>query len=294
MRGPIDVSAVIINYHGADWTMKCVASVLGCPDAASREVIVIDNGSDDGIRADLAERFPQVRVVLNNENIGYSRAGNQGRRLAQGRYIMTLDNDAVVLPGALDALVEYLDQHADVAMVSPRLLNPDMTDQATGRAFPTALHGLFGRKTLLTRLFPRNEISRKYLISANNRGEEPFDVDWVSTACVLARAEIVRAIEMDEQFFVYWVDADWCHMIKDAHWRIVCVPAARAVHDEHRGKGHTGRRAARSIVDFHRGAYRYYRKHHIRSRFTPLNAIAIAGLSLRTTLLLAQNALRKA
>lgn len=291
--GGVDVSVVIVNYRATDWTLRCVASVLDCGDACSREVIVVDNASGDGCADVMASQFPQVRTIVNGENIGYSRAGNQGRRVAAGRYVMTLDNDAVLLGGALDTLTTYLDQHPDVAMASPRLLNPDMSDQGTGRAFPSAIHGLFGRRTLLTRLLPGNRISRAYLISANNAGSEPFDVDWVSTACVLTRRDVAQSIEMDESFFVYWVDADWCRMMRQAGWRIACVPAARAVHDEHRGRGHTGRRTPRSIIDFHRGAYRYYRKHHIRSALDPRNALAIAGLSLRSAVLLVRNAWRK-
>lgn len=289
----VDISVVIVSYRATDWTLRCVESVLAPSGVCSREVIVVDNASGDGCADALASHFPEARIVINDVNVGYSKAGNQGRRLARGRYVMTLDNDAIVLPGALDALAAYLDQHPDVAMVSPRLLNPDMSDQGTGRTFPSAIHGLFGRNTLLTRLFPGNRISRAYLISAHNQGSEPFDVDWLSSACVLTRYDVAQSIEMDEAFFVYWVDADWCRRIKEAGWRITCVPTAHAVHDEHRGRGHTGRRKPRSIIDFHRGAYRFYRKHHIKSASDPRNAIAIAALSLRTAIMLIQNAFRK-
>ena len=292
MKSP-DVSVVIVNYRAKDWTLRCVDSVTNASDGCSREIIVVDNASGDECPEALNASFPEVRTVQNEENVGYSKAGNQGRRLALGRYVVTLDNDAIVVPGALDTLVRYLDANPDVAMAGPRLLNPDLSDQGTGRSFPNALSGVFGRTTLLTRIFPNNPVSKSYLISRNYDGTEPFPIDWLSTACVMTRSDVTREIEMDESFFVYWVDADWCRRIKDAGWDIMCVPEAKAIHDEHRGRGHTGRRTTRSIVDFHRGAYRYYRKHHIRSPFNPLRFVAIAGLSARTAVLLLRNSFKR-
>jgi GT2 family glycosyltransferase len=289
----VDVSIVVVSYQAKSWTLRCVESILANKGACCTEVVVVDNASTDGTVDELEYRFPQVEVIANRRNVGYSRAGNQGRRRAEGRHIVTLDNDALMLSGTVDTLCDYLDDHPEVGMVGPRLLNPDLSDQGTGRTFPTALHGVFGRNSLATRLAPHNRVSRSYLVSANYAGAQPFAVDWLSTACVMTRAVVAHEIEMDESFFVYWVDADWCRQIKAAGWQIMCVPDARAIHDEHRGRGRTGKRSTRSIVDFHRGAYRYYRKHHIRSVYDPMNAVAVAGLSARAAFMVSQNALRR-
>ena len=123
--------------------------------------------------------------------------------------------------------------------------------------------------------------------------QDPFEVDWVSTAAlVISRRAYETAGGLDEDFFVYWVDADWCARVKAANFRILAVPASHIIHDENLKAKRTARKSSRMIKDFHRGAYLYYRKNHATARFHPMALVAWVGLSLRAQLMILADYLR--
>jgi GT2 family glycosyltransferase len=191
----------------------------------------------------------------------------------------------------LEKLVLFLDSHPEAAVAAARLVYPDFSDQGAAKAFPTPINVLFGRRSPFTRLFPNNRYSRKYLVSRTHRSNEPFEVDWVSGACLMVRKKVLEEVGLlDEAFFMYWEDADLCFRIKQKGWKIFCVPEAKVIHYE--GKSTNRKSSNRLIIEFNKSVYRFYRKHHLRSSFEIMNLIAIIGLSLRALVLLGMNMIR--
>lgn len=294
MPTDIDLSIIIVNYNGGTLFELCLKSLREHPCSRSIEVIVVDNASVDGSDQCVAAWYPEAIMLRESVNLGLAKAFNKGLARARGRYLLSLDNDTVVLPGALDALLDFMDTQPRAGVAGSRLLNPDRTLQQTARRFPHPLNALFGRRSALTRWFPGNPFSRRYLMVDEQNLQAPYKVDWVSTAALLVRREVVAQVRgLDEDFFVYWVDADWCYRIHLAGWDVYCVPSSDVVHNENLKAGRRDRRKTRMILDFHRGVYRYYRKHHARHWWNPMRGIAWAGLSLRACVLIAHDEVRR-
>jgi len=288
-----ELSVVIVNYNGGKLLANCLSSLRDHPASCSMEIVVVDNASTDDSGRRVAEDFPEVRLARETTNLGLAKAINRGLRIVRGQYLLSLDNDTRVMAGALDALVDFLRDHPDAGAVGSRLYNPDQTPQRTARRTPGAMNAIFGRRSIVTKLFPNNRISRRYLMADQLDATKPFEVGWVSTAALMVRRDVLNtAGALDEDFFVYWVDADWCARIRRAGWAIYCEPRSAVIHDENlAGRGRRSRRRPRMVVDFHRGAYLYYRKNHAPGRFHPMAAVALCGLSLRAGAILAMDRL---
>jgi GT2 family glycosyltransferase len=232
--------------------------------------------------------FPDVRLIENKENVGFAKANNIGLEMARGDYVLLLNSDTKALEDAIPKMVTFLDTYPDVAVVSGRLVYPDFSDQGVARTFPTPMNAVFGRRSILTKLFPNNKYSRKYMVSRQNQSDKPFEVDWVSGACLMVRKEVLDEIGLlDDGFFMYWEDADLCYRIKQNDWKVFCVPEAVVIHYE--GKSSLGKNSSRLIIEFNKSAYRYYRKHHIKNLFGLKNLLAVSGLTARTLILLIGN-----
>ena len=204
--------------------------------------------------------------------------------------MVLLNGDAAPIGGALDTLVEFLDAHPGAGIAAPRLENPDGSDQGTARSFPTPAAALFGRRSPLTRAFPRNRFSTRDLSGKPVVDGEPFEIDWVSGACLMApRAVIDRVGRLDDSFFMYWEDADICRRVKQSGHAVWCVPAARVVHAE--GGSRRGWPAPQ-VRHFHRSAYRYYAKHHLTGPRLVLRPIAASALAGRAAMVIARDAVR--
>jgi len=285
----IQVSVVIPSFNTREVLLRALASFQQTVDGFPSEVIVVDNGSGDGSADAVAEKFPGVKLIRNAGNRGFARAVNQGLRAARGSYYLLLNSDTEMAGPFLGTLVRYLEAHPDVAVAAPRLLNSDGSDQGTARTFPTWSAYLFGRRSPLTRLWPQNPFSSRYLVGRHRQDPGSFDVDIVSAACMLVRAEAVRQIGLlDEGFFMYWEDEDWCRRFRRAGWRVCCVPSVSVVHHEGASSRLLRRRL---IVEMHRGAYRYFQKHHARGRWW-LAALVALALIVRAAALLAGDVVR--
>lgn len=280
-----DISVITVTYECRELLRPMLASLDGATRARAAEVIVVDNASSDGVVAMLRSDWPSVTVIEMGENAGFAKANNRGFAAARGRYVMLLNPDTVAHDGSLTALADFLDSDARAAVAAPRLLYPDLRDQGTARSFPTAAAALFGRRSVLTKLFPKNRWSRRYLSGRAQTGAAPFEVDWVSGAAMMVRRDAIDHVGgLDEGFFMHWEDADWCHRMKDAGHKVFCVPASRIVH--HEGGSRRGW-PPRQLRAFHEGAFRYYAKHHAPQWWNPLRYLAAAGLALRAGALIA-------
>ena len=279
-----DCSVIIVNYRTETQLGECLASLQRSLDGAALEVIVVDNSAS--LRgADFPARFPWARFVENRSNLGFARASNQGLRLARGRHLLLLNPDTVVPTGAVGTLIRYLDEHSDVGAVGPRLLNRDGTLQYSCRRFPGWHTIFFGRYSILTRLLPRNAVSRSYLYLDWDH-QSVAEVDWLTGACLMVRREVVESVGLlDEEYFLFVEDMDWCRRIRDAGLKIVYVPDATLMHHVGASRGPA---PPRVVWARHRGMFRYVRKHFGAPR--PLEALVGLGLLLKAGIEITLNA----
>lgn len=284
----MDLSAVVVTYHSRDCIADCLRSLERARGRLAMEVLVVDNASADGTPEVAQAAAPRARVVGTGGNLGYAKAVNRGIRESTGEFVLVLNPDCVVEPGALEALVGWLRAHPKCAIAAPRIKNTDGTVEYSARSFPTHLTFLFNRYSLATRLWPGNPWSRRYLLSDWDHASDR-SVDWVSGACMCVRRAAVEQVGgMDEFYFMFNEDVDWCHAMKRAGWSVDFVAAAEVTHHIGASKG---RVADRVILERHRGMIHYFRKYH---RTNPVvEALAAAFILLRARLMLAANAWRR-
>jgi GT2 family glycosyltransferase len=254
----LDLSIIIISWNVADLLAACLDSVLqNTPPSLQIEIIVIESGSKDHSVQMLKARFPQVNLIEYAENIGFVRGNNIGFKLAHGRHILLLNPGTEVVGNALNDMVTYLDQHPDVGIVGPHTLNTDGTTQSTRRRFPTLATGIF-EATWLQKFAPHSVLDRYYVKDQPDNGV--YEVDWVQGSALMARHELYNQFGgLDEGFFMYCEELDWCHRAKLAGWKIVYLGIAQIIH--HGGKSSEQIVAQRDIY-FHESKLRYFRKYH--------------------------------
>lgn len=252
-----DLSILVVNWNVRDLLRRCLQSILANLPACQLEIIVVDNGSTDGSVEMVRTEFPQVHLIANPDNRGFPVANNQGLAVARGRYVLLLNPDTEVVGNALETMVAFADAHPDVGVVGPMLLNPDGTVQSSRRRFPTLLTAVF-ESTWLQPYAPRRLLARYYVLDRPD--DEVQDVDWVTGAALMARREAIEQVgPLDEGFFMYSEELDWCRRFREAGWRVVYLPTARVIH--YGGKSSEQVLPARHI-HFQRSKIRYFRKHH--------------------------------
>lgn len=235
-RGPeLDVSVIIVNYNTRDYVLDCLESVYAQAGNVSFEVIVADNASQDGSCKAIRERFPAVTLFDNKDNRGFAGANNQGLRIARGRYVLLLNPDTIVLDRAIEKMVRYMDEHPDIGCSGCQVMLDASEIQRTCFRFPSPLNVLLDT-TGLSRLFPRSRFFGRYWMGWWDRCSER-DVDVVSGMFMLLRREVVEEVGlMDEDYFVYAEEADWCYRMWKHGWRRVFAPIAQIIHREGGGK----------------------------------------------------------
>ena len=290
MNSP-SLSILIISFNCWGRLNACLRSIFSS-DHPVFEIIVIDNASIDGTVEKLHITYPTVRIIENSENIGHARGVNQGLKLVTGQRVLLLDADTELRPDAITHMSVFLDDHPEVYLVAPRLYNSDGTIQHSARNFPSIMSGLFGRQSLMTRLFPKNPFSQHYLALHHIDTQTPFRVQHVSAACMLFNREILSKVGFwDEGFHSYWVDADWCKSIQEAGGTVYCVPKAFIIHHEQYSR--FLKKSPTRIIKFHLGAYRFYRQHYTLGIWDPRNLIAAFALAVRAFLLLIINTFKR-
>jgi len=279
------IAAIIINYKSREALARCLDALASSPEEIER--VVVDNDSRDGSLEMLAARYPKVRVIANAANAGYSRAVNQGISATRTPLVLVMNPDCRLEPGAARTLAAYLEQHPRTAIVGPQLRGTNGEVELSGRSFPSPSAFLFNRYSVLTRLFPDNPWSRHYLLSDWDRTTER-EVDWLSGSCLMVRREAIDQVGgMDEQFFMFNEDVDWCRRMKLAGWAVAYQPAAVAVHEIGASKR---RVSARVIWGRHVGMIHYFRKHHPTNPIFDLLASSL--IITRAGVMLMANALK--
>jgi len=255
----MDLSVVIVNWNVRDLLRCCLHSVqaeVAAADVAA-EIIVVDSASTDGSPRMVQAEFPQVHLIASQQNLGYAGGNNTGVAAASGRYLFLLNPDTELEAGALARMLAYMEVHPAVGALGPQLLWPDGSTQSSRRRFPTR-GSLFWESTLLAQWFPRNRHLRRYHF-LDRPADQPQQVDWMVGAAILIRREAWQQVgPIDEQFFMYFEETDWCRRSATAGWQIHYLPAARIIH--HEGKSSEQVVAARTLR-FQRSKLRYTRKY---------------------------------
>ncbi|MBV9355548.1 MAG: glycosyltransferase family 2 protein [Chloroflexi bacterium] len=274
-----DVAVSIVHYRTPEPLLACLQALELARAECSLDVTVTDNASgDDGTASRVTARFPLVRWVQNDRNLGYGRAHNQALRHTHARHLLVLNADATLQAGALGRLVAELDAQPAVAVVGPRLRYPDGRPQPSRRRFPRAAT-FFVESTQLQRFLPSNPVLERYYV-ADCPDDEPQDVDWLVGACLLVRARAAIEIGLfDERYFLYSEEIDWCRRFRAAGWGIRYLPTAAVVHVE----GASTRQApAERAAHFWRSRLRYVETWHGRRLARALRAYLLLEAAART------------
>ncbi len=267
----IDLSIILVSWNVADLLAACLDSVYASLGALRVEVIVVDSGSSDQTVALLQSRFPQVTLLAQGENVGFTRGNNLGLARASGRHLLLLNPDTEVIGDALARMVAYLDANPAVGIVGPYTHNSDGSYQSTRRRFPTLATAFF-ESTWLQGYAPKSLLDRFYVSDAPP--DQTLDVDWVQGSALMARREVYTQIGgLDEGYVMYSEELDWCKRAKLAGWRVVYFADAEITH--HGGKS-SDQVVARRHILFQQSKLRYFRKYHG----------ALAAQTLRVFLLL--------
>lgn len=278
MKPRPDLSIVIVTWNRRDLLLACLASLYRETRDLALEVCVVDNGSGDRTVEAVRGRFPQVRLIVNEENRGFTAGSNQGIRACSGRYVALLNNDTELRENAFLKLVRYLDAHAEAGAAAPRLYNPEGTVQDSAmRTFITIPSALLGGQILARaanrflpslRLFPE-------MVLADRDPAAAQEVAWVTGACMVIRREALDRIGLlDENIFMYCEDMEWCYRAGQANWKIVYLPAAGVVHlDHYPSKDSMPRIAGQHMAN----QVYFYRKYKGPARAAILGASLLAG-----------------
>ena len=235
----VDLSIVIVGYNSRDDLVPCLKAIGASEDVVTRETILVDNASSDETIDLVSREFPWVKLFTNSSNVGLSRAVNRGIREAKGRYVLVLNPDIQIRGTSLDVLVRFMDDHADVGMAGAKLLNTDGTLQHSCRAFYT-FWTLVLRRTFLGSVFRRSRTIQRHLMLDYDH-ETAREVDWILGACMLARRDALADVgPMDERFFLYFEDVDWCYRMWRSGWKVYYVPASIMTHRHARESARPG------------------------------------------------------
>lgn len=284
----MQLSIIIVTYNSARHLPACLESIGEQLRGVEYEVCVIDNASNDGTGALAEAAGGRTRLVRNERNLGFSAAVNIGLRNTTGRYCMWLNPDTRIVGGDVNALLRHFEEEPGVGVIGPQLLNADGSIQLSCRSFPSYSTAFFNRYSLLTKVFPKNRYSRSYLHTDWDH-QAIREVDWVSGACLLHRRSLLDDVgELDELFFMYIEDIDFCLRACRAGWKVHYHPSLRVLHHI---AGSSRQVPFSMIVELHKSIWRYYAKHFKRN--PPKDAAAGAVIWGRCAGMLARAALKR-
>jgi len=254
----MDISVIIVSWNARACLQECLASLPAASATQSVETIIVDNNSSDGSVEMVEAEFPSVKLIRLNENRGFAAANNIGIRASSGRYLALVNSDVIFLDQCLDKLAGYMDAHAEIGIVGPRVLNRDLSLQFSCRRFPS-LWNNFCYFTRLFKVFPNCEwLAGEHLSAFDHNSIRKVDA-LVGCFLVARKSAVDEFGLLDEGFFIYAEDVDWCKRSWDAGWEIVFYPGAAAIH--FRG-GSSSKDSVRFEFEQQRSVFRYWKKHH--------------------------------
>ena len=255
----LDFSIITVSYNVKDLLRRCLKSIYHFQKGLEFDVVIVDNHSEDQSSKMLKTEFPEVNLIENHKNLGFSVACNQGIKQSRGRYVFLLNPDTEFTADGINEMIRYMDLNPQIGICGPKMIGPEGNLQFSARSFPSYLTAISSSQSVLNRLFPDNPLSRKYLLKDLNRNHSK-EVDWVSGSALLTRREVLEKLGfLDERFFMYVEDVDFCYRAKQAGFSVCYFPDSVIRH--HIGKS-TQKSRSRMLVEHHRSMYLFYKKHH--------------------------------
>ena len=219
-----DLSFIIVNWNTKQLLIDCIASIYATVTNLSYQIHVVDNGSKDGSVKAVHDRFPEVLVTENSENRGFAAAVNQAINADTAKYSVLLNTDTILQKNAIHILHSFLEQHKDIGLAGAQLQKPNGTPQHSFDNYPTLATELLN-KSLLRFLFPFKYPSKKQIIT------RPLEVESVIGACLIVRNNAIKQVgKLDEDYFFFVEETDWCYRMQKAVWKIYHVPDAKVTH----------------------------------------------------------------
>lgn len=251
----MDLSIAIVNWNTSDILDQCLMSIYDTVKGLEYEVIVVDNNSSDGSVQMVREKHLWVKLLANNENVGFSRANNQAYKISQGRYFLLLNSDTVCRPSALSGMVAFLDAHPSAGVVGPLVLNADKTLQPSWARFPSVWSEIIGR---LNRNIDGVSEPPRDAMSVRKLGH--FQTDWVGGCCLMLRRDSIENVGlMDESLYMYCEETDWCYRLRQNGWEVWVDPRYEIVHLGGASSAQMPDQTRRVLIE---SKVKYFRKHH--------------------------------
>jgi len=254
----LDLSIIIVNYNVKEFLQNLLVSLAKALTELSSEIIVVDNGSDDGSLEMLREKFPHITLIANKVNLGFSKANNLGLKIAKGKFLLLLNPDTIVQEDTFEKLISFFNANSSAGMVGCKILNPDGTLQlACRRSFPGPWTS-FCKVSGLSSLFPNSRLFARYNLTYLDENQS-YEVDAISGSFMLMKREVYEKIGgLDEQFFMYGEDLDWCYRVQKAGWKVFYVHDTTIIH-------YKGESTKRSSLDetkvFYSAMHLFVKKH---------------------------------
>jgi GT2 family glycosyltransferase len=247
----MDLSVIIVNWNTKDLLLQCLESLYQGAKGIEKEIFVVDNSSSDGSGTAVRKRFPEINLIENQVNLGFARANNQAISLSSGEYLLLLNPDTQVKDEAIERMLSFMDAHPEAGVVGAQLLNVDGSKQNSIANFPSLATELLN-KSFLRWLFPDKFPGKE----TDYPG--PVEVDSVIGACMMARRKALEQVGfLDEEYFLFLEETDWCYRMKKAGWKIYHIPQAEILHFQ--GKSAETKRE-KAKVEYYRSRYHYFRK----------------------------------
>lgn len=262
----MDLSIVIVNYRTYDLTKQTIESVIRKDHPFSYQIYLVDNASQDGSLEKLKEDFKEesenglIKFMANTRNSGFAHANNLALQESNSRYVLLLNSDTVILNNCLSKCIAYLEKDENIGALGCKVLLPDGSlDKACRRSFPT-FSVSFYRMTGLSSLFPKSKHFGKYNLTFLDENQT-YEVDCLMGACMMVRSETVQEVGLlDEEFFMYGEDIDWCYRIKSGGWKVVYYSDAEIIH--YKGGSNNNQMKSKLIHEFYRAMHLFYNKHY--------------------------------
>jgi GT2 family glycosyltransferase len=252
------MTIIIVSWNAKKYLEECLDSIVNRPLPHDTEVIVVDNASSDGSPDAVRDAFPAVRLIRNDDNYGFAKANNVGIAASTGEYVFFINSDVVVKAGCFEKMITYMDGHQDVGVLGPKILRPNGAVQRSCMGFPTLWNSLC-RALALDSIFPGIKLFGGEMMTYWPHDDiRPVDV---ITGCFwMVRRKALRAAgPLDERFFFYGEDIDWCKRFHDEGWKVVFYPEGEAIHY---GGASSANAPLRFFIEMQRADYQYWKKHH--------------------------------
>jgi len=277
----MDLSIIIVNWNAKDYILNCIESIKENTKKINYEIIVVDNNSTDDSINCIRNKFSNVKLIENEENIGFSAANNRGIKIASGDYVLLLNPDTIIIEDALDKMVNYISHHKDIGILGPRLLGEDgKLRPGAHRSIPTPAIALT-RILMLSKIFKNSKYFNKY--NMNYLDENKIHkVEAVSGACMLIRRDFINEKGMlDEDYFMYGEDLDYCYKANDSKWEVVYYPKSVVIHYQGKSSSQQYLKANRW---FNESMEIFYKKNLKNNYNVIVNFLVLFGLKFKSWL----------